>query len=111
MLPHTGLFLLWKVALQMRIRRILETLPKKYPQMPLTDRQIKNAKPADKAYKLADGRGLYLQITPAGGKLWRWKYRIGGKEKLLSIGEYPLSPYLKRGNPSPPIPAGYQQAT
>ena len=44
--------------------------------MPLTDRQIKNAKPAAKAYKLADGRGLYLQVTPAGGKLWRWKYRI-----------------------------------
>ena len=58
--------------------------------MPLTDRQIKNAKPADKAYKLADGGGLYLQVTPAGGKLWRLKYRVGGKEKLLSIGKYPL---------------------
>ncbi len=57
--------------------------------MPLNDRQIKNAKPADKAYKLADGGGLYLQITPAGGKLWRLKYRINGKEKLLSIGKYP----------------------
>ena len=56
--------------------------------MPLTDRQIKNAKPADKAYKLADGGGLYLQITPAGGKLWRLKYRTG---KLLSIGKYLLS--------------------
>lgn len=57
--------------------------------MPLNDRQIRNAKPADKAYKLADGGGLYLQITPAGGKLWRLKYRISGKEKLLSIGKYP----------------------
>ncbi|UOO81614.1 integrase arm-type DNA-binding domain-containing protein [Uruburuella testudinis] len=57
--------------------------------MPLNDRQIKNAKPADKAYKLADSGGLYLQITPAGGKLWRLKYRISGKEKLLSIGKYP----------------------
>ena len=57
--------------------------------MPLNDRQIKNARPADKAYKLADSGGLYLQVTPAGGKLWRLKYRISGKEKLLSIGKYP----------------------
>ena len=63
--------------------------------MPLTDRQIKNAKPADKAYKLADGGGLYLQVTPAGGKLWRLKYRVGGKEKLLSIGKYPLISLLE----------------
>ena len=60
--------------------------------MPLTDRQIKNAKPTAKPYKLTDGSGLYLQVTPAGGKLWRLKYRVGGKEKLLSIGKYPLSP-------------------
>ncbi|MCF7520457.1 integrase arm-type DNA-binding domain-containing protein [Neisseria sp. ZJ106] len=57
--------------------------------MPLNDRQIKNAKPADKPYKLADGGGLYLAVTPSGGKLWRLKYRINGKEKLLSIGKYP----------------------
>ncbi len=57
--------------------------------MPLNDRQIRNAKPADKPYKLADGGGLYLQVTPAGGKLWRLKYRIDGKEKLLAIGAYP----------------------
>ena len=63
--------------------------------MPLTDRQIKNAKPADKVYKLADGGGLYLQITPAGGKLWRLKYRVGGKEKLLSIGKCPLISLLE----------------
>ncbi len=58
--------------------------------MPLNDRQIKNAKPTDKPYKLADGNGLYLAVTPAGGKLWRLKYRIAGKEKLLSIGKYPI---------------------
>ena len=57
--------------------------------MPLNDRQIKNAKPATKPYKLADGGGMFLQVTPAGGKLWRLKYRIDGKEKLLSIGKYP----------------------
>jgi len=58
--------------------------------MPLTDRQIKNAKPADKAYKLTDGSGLYLQVTPAGGKLWRFDYAIANKRKTLSIGKYPL---------------------
>ncbi|MBF0803454.1 MULTISPECIES: DUF4102 domain-containing protein [unclassified Neisseria] len=57
--------------------------------MPLNNRQIKNAKPAEKPYKLADGGGMFLQVTPAGGKLWRLKYRIDGKEKLLSIGKYP----------------------
>ncbi|STZ76842.1 tyrosine-type recombinase/integrase [Bergeriella denitrificans] len=57
--------------------------------MPLNDRQIRNAKPTDKPYKLADGGGLHLAVTPAGGKLWRLKYRMDGKEKLLSIGKYP----------------------
>lgn len=57
--------------------------------MPLNDRQIKNAKPKEKDYKLTDGKGLYLLITPAGGKLWRLKYRIAGKEKTLAIGKYP----------------------
>ncbi|WP_107928607.1 tyrosine-type recombinase/integrase [Neisseria animaloris] len=57
--------------------------------MPLNDRQIRNAKPAAKPYKLADGKGMFLQVAPAGGKLWRLKYRIDGKEKLLSIGKYP----------------------
>ena len=73
----------------------LRKTTEKYPQMPLTDRQIKNAKPAAKAYKLADGRGFYLQVTPAGGKLLRLKYRIGNKEKLLSIGKYSLISLLE----------------
>ncbi len=55
----------------------------------LNDRQIKNAKPKEKAYKLPDNGGLFLLVTPAGGKLFRLKYRIDGKEKLLSIGKYP----------------------
>ena len=63
--------------------------------MPLTDRQIKNAKPADKAYKLTDGSGLYLQVTPAGGKLWRFDYAIANKRKTLSIGKYPLISLLE----------------
>lgn len=57
--------------------------------MPLTDVSIRNAKPRDKAYKLSDGGGMFLFITPAGGKLWRLKYRIDGHEKLLAMGSYP----------------------
>lgn len=57
--------------------------------IPLTQLQISNAKAQDKEYKLSDGGGLYLLVTPAGGKLWRLKYRFGGKEKLLSFGSFP----------------------
>lgn len=57
--------------------------------MPLTDVAIRSAKPRAKAFKLFDGGGLYLEVTPAGGKWWRWKYRFGGKEKRLSFGVYP----------------------
>ena len=57
--------------------------------MPLTDTAIPRAKPKAKAVKLFDGGGLYLEVNPAGGKWWRWKYRFGGKEKRLSLGVYP----------------------
>lgn len=57
--------------------------------MPLTDTAIRRAKPQAKAVKLFDGGGLYLEVNPAGGKWWRWKYRFGGKEKRLSLGVYP----------------------
>lgn len=57
--------------------------------MALTDVTIRNAKPRDKAYKLADSGGLYLQINPTGSRLWRLKYRVDGREKKLSIGPYP----------------------
>lgn len=56
--------------------------------MPLTDIAIRTAKPTDKPYKLADVGGLYLEVYPTGGKLWRLKYRFGGKEKRLSLGSY-----------------------
>jgi hypothetical protein len=59
------------------------------PAMPLTDTQIRNAKPRDKSYKLSDFDGLYLLINPTGSKLWRMKYRLHGKEKLLAIGKFP----------------------
>ncbi|KXU99269.1 integrase [Gluconobacter potus] len=55
----------------------------------LTDSQIRAAKPKDKAFKLTDGGGLYLQVTPSGGKHWRWRYEIEGKEKTYTIGSYP----------------------
>lgn len=57
--------------------------------MPLTEIQAKKSKPREQAYKLADGEGLFLLVQPNGSKLWRMKYRIGGKEKLLSFGAYP----------------------
>lgn len=57
--------------------------------MPLTDTAAKNARPKDKPYKLADAGGMYLEVSPSGGKWWRLKYRIGGKEKRISLGVYP----------------------
>lgn len=57
--------------------------------MPLTELAIRNAKGLPKQYKLFDGGGLYLVVTPNGGKWWRFKYRFQGKEKLLSLGTHP----------------------
>lgn len=55
----------------------------------LTDTQIRQAKGTGKAYRLYDERGLYLEVSPPGGKLWRFKYHIGGKEKRIGLGRYP----------------------
>lgn len=57
--------------------------------MPLTDLKVRNAKPADKQYKLADAGGLYLLVKTNGSRLWRLKYRVAGKENAYAIGEYP----------------------
>ena len=57
--------------------------------MALTDTEIKKAKAKEKAYSLNDSGGLYLWVTPPGGRLWRWAYRFEGKEKLMSLGKYP----------------------
>ncbi len=59
------------------------------PPMALTVVQVKNAKPKEKAYKLADDRGLYLLVNPNGSKLWKLKYRFAGIEKKLSLGSFP----------------------
>lgn len=57
--------------------------------MPLTDLHIRRAKPAEKPFKITDGGGLYIEIRPSGSKLWRYRYRIAGKENAFAIGEYP----------------------
>ena len=59
------------------------------PKDLLTDAKIRTAKPADGAYKLGDGGGLFLLVNKSGSKLWRLKFRLGGKEGLFAIGTYP----------------------
>jgi hypothetical protein len=57
--------------------------------VPLTDTAIRNTKPNKRPIKLFDEKGLFLLVAPSSGKWWRWKYRVAGKEKLLSLGVYP----------------------
>lgn len=57
--------------------------------MSLTDIKTKNAKPLEKEYKLTDGFGMFLRVTPKGSKYWQMAYRFEGKQKLFSIGVYP----------------------
>ncbi len=55
----------------------------------LTDAHARNAKPSKTPYKKTDGNGLFLLIQPNGAKYWRYRFRIGGKENMFAIGEYP----------------------
>lgn len=57
--------------------------------MTLTDTKLRNAKATQSPYRLTDGHGLYALVNPNGTKLWRWKYRFQGREKLMSFGSYP----------------------
>ncbi|MBI5137137.1 MAG: integrase arm-type DNA-binding domain-containing protein [Nitrospirae bacterium] len=57
--------------------------------MPLTELSIRNARAGEKAARMSDGGGLYLQMEPNGGKYWRLAYRFGGKQKTLALGVYP----------------------
>ena len=57
--------------------------------MPLTDTLARNAKPAAKTVRMFDRDGLYLEVSPRGGKWWRLKYRFAGREKRVSLGVYP----------------------
>jgi hypothetical protein len=59
--------------------------------LPLTEAKLKNAKPLEKTYKLSDGGGLYLEVTPVGSKLWRLGYtQQNGKKNRLALGAYPV---------------------
>lgn len=60
-----------------------------FPHSKLKDADILAAKPKSKSYKLSEGGGLYLLVTPYGAKYWRMKYRFAGKEKTYAIGVYP----------------------
>jgi len=71
------------------LRAFAKTTLGKGPHMPLTETKLRALKAKDKPYKVADQRGLYVEVTPAGSKLWRFRYRIGKIEKKLSIGSYP----------------------
>ena len=57
--------------------------------MPLTELTIKNLKPKEKTYRISDGDGLCIEVSPAGTKLWRWRYYYNGKEQMLALGKYP----------------------
>ena len=57
--------------------------------MKLSELNIRKAKPSDKPRTMFDGGGLYIQVEPTGGKLWRYKYRFEGRYKLLALGKYP----------------------
>jgi len=57
--------------------------------MALTELAIKNLKPKAKRYRVVDTGGLCLVVSPAGGKLWRWRYYYQGKEQMLALGKYP----------------------
>ena len=63
-------------------------MPKLIP--PLTELQVKNAKPRSKPYKMFDGGGLYVEVMPSGSRIWRWRFRhADGKENALTFGPYP----------------------
>src|SRR5271167_4302777 len=64
--------------------KIMYPMPKS-----LSDAKVRNAKPRTKPYKIADGEGLFLLVTPSGSKYWRLRYFFAGKEKLLALGVYP----------------------
>lgn len=57
--------------------------------MRLSDVAIKGTKPGTRTFRLSDGAGLYLEVTPQGSKLWRYRYRFNGKQKTLALGVYP----------------------
>jgi hypothetical protein len=69
--------------------------------MPLTDTAVRQARPKEKVYKLRDERGLLLMVRPTGAKWWRLRYKIQGKENMLSLGVYPIHGELLTTRNSP----------
>lgn len=67
----------------------LPDLASRVAPVALSDAAIRKAKPSDRPQRLFDGLGLYLEVSPSGGKWWRLKYRVLGKEKRISLGTYP----------------------
>jgi hypothetical protein len=57
--------------------------------MKLTDSKIKGLRPQTKLYRVTDGQGLTLEVTPTGSKLWRYRFRLHGKPNMLALGAYP----------------------
>ena len=74
---------------EMAVLADTETRRPKLRASGLSDTEIRKVKPEKFAFQLTDGRGLFLWITPTGGKLWRWKYRYQGIQKVVSYGKYP----------------------
>ena len=83
------------VTLHRAILRVPSRIPHPYPQdgtrMKLSFLDIKNARPEDKPYRISDGDGLSVQVQPNGHKLWRYRYRFAGVEKLLALGSFPAT--------------------
>ena len=71
---------------------------------------VKQAKPADKPYKMTDGGGMYLLVDVKGGKYWRMNYRFAGKRKTLALGAYPPTVWLKPAKHGT-RPASYSRKT
>ena len=65
--------------------------------MPLSEPQVRSAKPRSKPYKLFDSGGLYVLVNPSGSKLWRMRFVVDGKEKVLAFGAYRRSAFQKPG--------------
>ena len=66
-----------------------ERFSERFALMKLTEKKIRGLRPQQKPFKTFDGGGLFLLVTPTGSKLWRYKFRFGGRERLLALGKYP----------------------
>lgn len=78
----------------------------------LTDTAVRKAVRRAKAYKLADGRGLYVHVMPTGRKYWRYRYKWQGKERVLTFGEYPAKQTQSRNvERTPMTPSGLLSST